>query len=393
MLEVLLVEDDDIIRQSIAAALGRAGHRVTEAADGEQAASLVDARQFDLAICDVQMPKLDGLTLFRRVRHVAPRTAVVIMTSFGRIPDAVGSLRDGAVDYVTKPFDPDEFTERVIGPINERFTLRRELDRARKASDDARDGDRLVSQSLQMQKLVEQVEALAHTDVPVLLTGERGTGKKIVARLLHDRGPRRNGPFVIVPCTSLPDLMLESELRELSDTRRNARDGWFRSASKGTIVLDGVDTLPISAQSSLLRVIQEPGMLAHRTNEWVSVGVRLVATARKSLTKMVHDGQFLEPLYFRLNAMGLYISPLRERPLDLLPLVVELLNRMTPRDRELPLIEPRAWEALTRYPFPGNAHELVWALEHAITLADGKPIDLGHLPARIMGGDSIQPSP
>ncbi|MEO8797567.1 MAG: sigma 54-interacting transcriptional regulator, partial [Polyangiaceae bacterium] len=354
--------------------------------------SLVDARKFDLAICDVQMPKLDGLTLFRRVRHVAPRTAVVIMTSFGRIPDAVGSLRDGAVDYVTKPFDPDEFTERVIGPIDQRFALRRELDRARKASDDARDGDRLVAQSLQMQKLVEQVEALAHTDVPVLLTGERGVGKKLVARLLHDRGPRRNGPFVIVPCTSLPDLMLESELRELSDSRRTARDGWFRSAAKGTIVLDGVDSLPISAQSSLLRVIQEPGMLAHRTNEWLSVGVRLVATARKSLTKMVRDGQFLEPLYFRLNAMGLHVSPLRERPLDLLPLVVELLNRMTPRDHELPLVEPRAWEALTRYPFPGNAHELVWALEHAITLADGKPIDIGHLPARITGGEPIPPS-
>ena len=392
MLEVLLVEDDDIIRRSIADALGRAGHRVTEAVDGEEAAKLVDERRFDVAICDVQMPKIDGITLFRRVRHVAPRTAVVIMTSFGKIPDAIGSLRDGAIDYVTKPFDPDEFVAKVIGPIAERFALRRELDRARLVASEGRAGDRLVAQSPPMQKLLEQIEQLAHTDVPVLLTGERGTGKKIVARTLHERGPRRNGPFVILPCTALPDLMLESELKELSDARKPTRDAWFRSASRGTIVLDGVDTLPIAAQSTLLRAIQEPGMLAHRTNEWLPVGVRLVATARKSLTKMVREGHFLEGLYFRLNAMSLKVAPLRERKADLLPLVVELLNRMTPRDRELPLLEPRAWEALSRYAFPGNTHELVWALEHAITLADGKPIDIGHLPARITNGEAIPPS-
>ncbi len=384
MLEVLIAEDDDNVRQAVAEALGRAGHTVTEASDGEQAATLVDTKKFDVAICDVHMPKLDGLTLFRRVRCVAPRTAVIIMTSFGKIPDAVGTLRDGAVDYVTKPFDPDELVDRIIRPIAERFTLRRAFEKIRATQTARRAGARIVAESSQMQKLLEQIETLSQGDVSVLLTGERGTGKKSLARVLHEHGYRKNGPFVIVPCSSLPDLMLETELRELSQpARATSRDDWFRRAMGGTLVLDGIDTLPVSAQSSLLRVIQEPGTQARRNGEWKPDGVRIVAIARKSIAKMAHGDSFLEPLYFRLNAMSLFVPPLRERPLDLLPLVVELLARMTPREREIPLMEPRAWEAISKYPFPGNAHEVAWALEHAMTLADGNPIDLAHLPARV----------
>ena len=383
MLEVLIAEDDEIVRQGIADALGRAGHVVTEAADGEQAAALVEEKKFDVAICDVHMPKLDGLTLFRRVRRVAPRTAVVLMTSFGKIPDAVGSLRDGAVDYITKPFDPDELVSRVIGPIAERFTLRRELEKIRLMQTERRTGERIVAESSQMKKLVEQVETLSGSDASVLITGDRGTGKKMLARMLHEHGYRKQGPFVVVPCNSLPDLMLEAELRELTHGRAVGRDEWFRRAMGGTLVIDGIDTLTVSAQSSLLRVIQEPGVMARRDGAWKPAGVRLVAIARSSVAKMARDNAFLEPLFYRLNAMSLFVPPLRERPLDLLPLVAELLARMTPREREIPLMEPRAWEALSKYPFPGNAHEVVWALEHAITLSDGSPIDVGHLPARI----------
>ncbi|MEO7113477.1 MAG: sigma 54-interacting transcriptional regulator [Polyangiaceae bacterium] len=385
MLDVLLVDDDDDVRGSIAQALVRAGHRVTEAEDGDQAAALVDSQSFDLAICDVQMPKMDGLTLFRRVKRVAPRTAVVIMTTFGKIPDAIGSLRDGAVDYVTKPFDPDEFIAQVIAPIDDRFALRREIERVRAPQLERRAGGHMVAESLHMHTLIDQIHTLAHTDVPTLITGERGTGKKMLARTLHAQGSRKDGPFVVVSCNSLPDLMLEAELLELSDNQRRAggRDSWFRRAAGGTIVIDGIDLLPISAQSSLLRVIQDPETLAGRRG-WQPTGVRIVAVARHSILELVNRGRFLEALYFRLNAMALHVPPLRERKADMLPLVAELLDRMTPRERDVPLIEPRAWNMLSSYPFPGNMHELQWALEHAVTLANGNPIDVPHLPPRII---------
>ena len=345
MLDVLLVDDDDIVRGSIAQALMRAGHRVTQAEDGDQAASLVDSQKFDLAICDVQMPKMDGITLFRRMKRVAPRTAVVIMTTFGSISDAVGSLRDGAVDYVTKPFDTDDFITKIIGPIDERFTLRREIERIRAPHVERTAGGHLVAESPQMRALSEQIRTLANTDVPVLITGERGTGKKMLARVLHAQSSRKQGPFIVVSCNSLPDLMLEAELLELSDQPRRAgvRDSWFKRAAGGTIVIDGIDLLPVSAQSSLLRVIQDPETLAGRRAHQPT-GARIVAVARHNILEMVQRGRFLEPLFFRLNAMSLRVPPLRERKADLMPLVAELLGRMTPRERDVPLIEPRAWE-------------------------------------------------
>ena len=262
MLDVLLVDDDDNVRESVAVALLGAGHRVTEACDGAQALELMTSHYFDLAICDVQMPRLDGLTLFRRLRLDAPGTAVIIMTSHGKIHDVVDTLRGGAADYVTKPFDPDEFTQRVVGPIAEHRALRQRFDAAR-AQLIARDtGATLVSVSPVMRSVVDRIALLSQSDASVVITGDRGVGKQLVARCLHARGPRRERPLVLVDGAVLPDLLRDSELAETGAPARFS--DWFREAEGGTLVLRGLAGLSAREQAALVRIISAPRALARR---------------------------------------------------------------------------------------------------------------------------------
>ncbi|HVJ89801.1 MAG TPA: response regulator, partial [Labilithrix sp.] len=211
-LDILVVDDDQATRLSLAYALSDAGHHVTEACDGEEAIALASERTFDVALLDVRLPKVDGLTIFRRLRMRAPTTAVILMTAFATIPDAVASLREGAYDYVTKPFDPEELTLRVIGHISEHVSLKRELEEARRvvASRDA--GAPIVGHTPAMIRLVERVNTVAQSDAPVLITGESGTGKELVAHTLHARGPRKAAAFVTFDCAAFPEDVLELEL-------------------------------------------------------------------------------------------------------------------------------------------------------------------------------------
>jgi two-component system response regulator HydG len=390
MLDVLVVDDDDIVRGSIAEAIAAAGHRVAQASDGEQALSLLQSRCFDLAVCDVQMPRLDGLTLFRRLRHDSPGTSVVLMTSFGKIPDAVGSLRGGAVDYVTKPFDPDEFAQSVVGPIAERLALRTQFEEARRRFVATEAGTDLVGTSLVMRQVVHRISVVANSDASVFITGDRGTGKKSIARTLHAQSPRRSGPFLVVPCASLTDLMIEAELRELSELRsRGYRDEWFRAAEGGTIVLDRVDVLPMRAQSNLLRVIDEPTVHARRDHEWQPRGVRIVSLSETPPADLLKGGGFVEALLFRLNAVPLRAPSLVEREGDLYLLVCHFLREFTPSRRRTPGLTPKAWKALSAYGFPGNVQELAWVVEHAVAASDGEEIDCQHLPEEI----TLTPAP
>ncbi len=383
MLDILLVDDDDDTRTSIAGALSSAGHHVTEASDGAMALSLLDDRTFDLAVCDVQMPKVDGLTLFRRMRHESPRTAVVIMTAFATIPDVIGSIRDGAIDFVTKPFDPDEFTTRVVGPIADRQSLRKRFEQARSEIVGRDAGSALVGSSRIMKQLVDRASVIATSDAAVLITGAAGTGKKLLARTIHARSPRSGGPFVVVPCASLPDLMLESELRDLSNMAdRVHRDAWFRSASGGTLVLDGLDLLPIGAQSGLLRVVEEATTRARRDHSWQPLGVRVISIARAALSESVAARQFLDALYFRLNTVQLRVPSLAERDGDLHLLAAHILRNLAPAGATVrrPGLSPRAWRALANHEFSGNVRELASVLERALALANGDEIDLEDLP-------------
>ncbi len=382
MLDVLLVEDDEDVRMSVADALLGAGHHVTEAGDGESAGELIGASRFDLVICDVHIPRGNGISLFRRIRRDAPGTSVVIMTGFGHIPDAVGALRDGAVDYVTKPFDPEELMRTVVEPIAERCALRRRVEEARASIVAKHAGGRLVGTSAAMRALVDRVGVAAQSDAPTLVTGEEGTGKDVVARIVHAESARRDGPFVVVPCDAIADLLRRSPDDD-TDASRAPHDDWFRSAEHGTLVLDGIEALAPDAQAGLLRLIEAPTLLARRDADWQPLGVRLVATTREAPSPGLAIRDFLEPLYYRLSAIRLHVPPVRERVGDLCALVLDVLRDVTPRGSTTHTLTSRAWNALARHPFPGNVRELTWALSHATAIARGRPIDVDDLPEKV----------
>jgi len=387
-LDILVVDDDQATRLSLAYALSDAGHHVTEACDGEEAIALASERTFDVALLDVRLPKVDGLTIFRRLRLRAPSTAVILMTAFATVPDAVASLREGAYDYVTKPFDPEELTLRVIGHISEHVSLKRELEEARRvvASRDA--GSPIVGHTPAMIRLVERVNTVAQSDAPVLVSGESGTGKELVAHTLHARGPRKAAPFVAFDCAAFPEGVIEPELfgedRSSATASRRRRDGRFRAADGGTLLLGEVSALPLPTQAKLLRVLEEGVILPVGGNDPVPVNVRIVSSTQTDLKSLVKEGKFRDDLYFRLNVLDLHIPPLRERKADMPLLLAHFLRRFCP-GRVPPGIGPRAWEALMDYSYPGNVRELALAIERAVVLARGSEIDLDHLPEAIVG--------
>ncbi len=393
-LDILVVDDDPATRLSLSFALSDAGHKVTEAADGDEALERIAERTFDVAILDVRLPRVDGLTIHKRIRGKAPTTNVILMTAFATVPDAVASLREGAYDYVTKPFDPEEFTLRVIGHIAEHRSLRHELEEARKlvASRDA--GSPIIGASPAMVQLVERINTVAQSDAPVLISGESGTGKELVAHTLHARGPRKNTPFVVVNCAAFPEALIDGELfgaeRGVFPGAIRSREGRVKAADGGTLMLDEIAAMPLPVQAKLVRLLRDGVIEPAGTTQPVPVNVRVVSATNQDLRALVEAGRFREDLYLRLRVLDLAIPPLRERRADMPLLVAHFLRRFYP-GRVPPSITPRAWEALMSYPFPGNVRELAHAIERAVVLAHGSEIDVEHLPPDVAGTAEAEP--
>jgi DNA-binding NtrC family response regulator len=389
-LDILVVDDEQATRLSLVFSLSDAGHQVTEASDGEEALALASERTFDVAIIDVRLPKVDGLTIFRRLRLRAPTTAVILMTAFATVPDAVASLREGAYDYVTKPFDPEELTLRVIGHISEHVSLKRELEEARRLVATRETGAPIVGHTPAMVRLVERVSTVAQSDAPVLICGESGTGKELVGHTLHARGPRKASPFIAFDCAAFPEGIIDVELfgeaiNPKISTTRPTRRGAFRNANGGTLLLADVATLPLPTQAKLLRVLEEGVVQPIGGGDPVPVNVRLVTSTAIDLKPLVAAGKLRDDLYYRINVLDLMVPPLRDRRPDMPLLVAHFLRRFCP-GRVPPGIGSRAWEALTEYSYPGNVRELAHAIERAVVLARGGEIDLEHLPDDIVGG-------
>jgi len=386
VLRILLVEDDPDVRLAVAPALSAAGHDVVTVGDGAAALERLSAAVFDAVVSDIRLPRVDGLTVFRTARALPTRTDVILMTSFSSVAEAVQALKEGAHDYLTKPFDVEELVLRV-GMIAKRRALEDELETARARIAGAPDSE-IVGASPAMAALLDRLSTVAPSDAPVLVVGETGTGKELVARRLHTRSQRVSGPFVAVNCAAFPETLLEAELfgyeRGAFTGAVKKREGRFKAADRGTLFLDEVAEMPLPAQAKLLRVVQEGVVEPLGTNTGVRVDVRLVSATNRDLKRAIAEGRFREDLYYRLHGIGLSLPPLRERPGDLPLLVAHFLARCAPAGAKLPEISLPAWQALTTYPFPGNVRELAHAVQHAAILSRGGTILVEHLPDDIV---------
>ena len=387
---ILFVDDDRAGREVALFNLRKAGHKVTAASDGQEGLSLFSPEKFDLVVTDVKMPGISGVDLLRRIRSLAPDVPVLVITAFGNVETAVEAMKAGAYDFIGKPFHRDQLLLSVEKAL-ERRRLAAEVRNLRvRASGVERE---IVSVSAAMQRVLEIADRVAATDASVLISGESGTGKEAIARRIHVRSPRAEGPFVAVNCAAIPGELLESELfghaRGAFTGAVRDRLGRFRQAERGTLFLDEIGEIPLDLQAKLLRALQERIVDVVGGDKPVPVDARILAAANRDLLERIGEGTFREDLYYRLNVVEIRVPPLRERPEDIPPLVDHFLAELA-SDREVQVPAPVLAE-LKRRPWPGNVRELKNACERMVILCRGGEVsaaDLPPLPPRRKGEDA-----
>ena len=384
--KILLVDDEPRILTLLHSVLRTEGLEAVSAKDGPDAMVLLKSQKFDLMVSDIRMAPMDGMELFRAARSECPELPVILLTAYGSVETAIEAMKNGAFDYLTKPFKVDELILTVKRAL-EYTELKAERDELRETLATQCKFDVVVAESAAMKRVCEQIRRVAPTDATVLLTGESGTGKEVLARALHNNSRRRDKPWIPVNCAALPEALLESEMfghvkgsftGALSD-----RKGLFEAAEGGTLFLDEISSMPMSLQGKLLRVLQEREMRPVGGTTTVPVNVRVLAASNVSLEDRVRDGTFRQDLYYRLAVIGIEIAPLRERPEDVLPLVQFFLRKETPADSPCPRISREAADALMNCPWPGNVRELENAIKHAMAFVQSDEITVETLPPRV----------
>jgi two-component system response regulator HydG len=378
---VLVVDDHVEMARLLADHLTDAGYTVDVATSGQEALAAVNGRVLDAVVCDLRMESVDGFDVLAGVRKVDPTLPVLIMTAFGGVENAVEAMRRGATHYFTKPFRLDEVLLYVQRAIAER-RLREENRALRQAVGDRSAYGALVGRSVPMRSLYELIERVAHSHAPVLVRGESGTGKELVARALHFEGPRKDGPFVAVNCTAIPNALLESELfghvKGSFTGATTPRRGLFLEADGGTLFLDEIGDMAPELQAKLLRVLEDGEVRAVGADASRKVDVRVVAATHQELEARVREGRFRQDLFYRLNVVPLPVPPLRERREDI-PLLVEhfvaVSRKRNPRAR-LAGFTPEALAALAAAPWPGNVRELENLVERLAVVTVQETVDL-----------------
>jgi len=391
MARILVADDHDAVREGMVLSLTRLGHEVLGVRGGAEALAAYRKRPADVVVTDLRMMPVDGIEVVRRLREADPEATVLVVSAHGTIAAAVDAMREGAIDFIEKPFSPELLRARVEKAIEiarERRGARTARARAEALAEDLgreHDPHGLIGSSEPMRRLLEQLRKVAPTDATVLVLGESGTGKELVARAVHERSLRREKPFVSVSCAAIPEGLLESELfghekgAFTGAVRRKL--GRFELAHEGTLFLDEVGELPPSVQVKLLRVLQEQKFERVGGEETVEVDVRLVSATNRDLAAMVKQGTFREDLYYRLDVVSVRLPALRERPGDVEELARHFLARSAQRlGRAVTGFTPGALDLVRRHRWPGNVRELENVVEQALVFAEGELIGEEDLP-------------
>jgi DNA-binding NtrC family response regulator len=381
---ILIVDDEEIIRNSISFILAKEGFSVQEAENGLDAYRKLQVEPFDLIVTDLEMPEMKGLELLEKAMHLNPQSLVVIVTAYGSLETAIAALRNGASDYILKPIEFDELIvkiRRLLGYRRlqvENQMLRRELNRSY-------DFSNLVGKSPAMQKVFETIQRVAPTDSTVLITGKSGTGKELVARAVHFNSSRSEKPFVAVNCGAIPDTLIESELfghKKGAFTGAIAdKIGYFKAADGGTLFLDEISEMPLQLQVKLLRVVEQREVALVGSSIASPIDVRILASTNRDLGKEVDAGRFRQDLYYRLNVVEIRLPSLAERTVDIPPLVQHFVDKYrNEMKKNIRSVDSDAMLRLMQHDWKGEVRELENVIERAVIFADGETITINDLP-------------
>jgi len=386
--KILVVDDEAIVRESLRDWLIDVGYQVFIAENGPKALEIIEKERLGIVITDLVMPGMDGIEMMKRAKEIQPDIEVIIITAYASIPTAIAAMREGAYDYIEKPFCPER-AELLVKKLAQHQELVVENLSLRQRLEDRYRFENIITKSSKMQRMIELIKVVAKSNATVLITGESGTGKELVARAIHSQSHRQSKPFVAVSCAALPESLLESELfghEKGSFTGAYARKkGKFEFANGGTLFLDEIGEMSANIQVHLLRVLEEKEFSRVGGNEPIKVDVRVVSATNRDLRKAIEKGEFREDLYYRLNVVPIELPPLRERKEDIPLLAQHFLNKFALENKkEVSEFSPEATEFLLGYDWPGNVRELENAIERAAILAKDSLITIADLPQENM---------
>lgn len=380
---ILIIDDEDAMRDSCSQVLTREGFAVATAEDGRIGLDLLAKNRFHAVLLDLKLPGLDGMQVLSRIKQATPETPVIIITGFATIESAVHTIKKGAFDYLAKPFSPEELRVIIRKAIDSR-SLQAEEQTLRREMESPDSFNMVVGRSPSMARVLDIVKRVSPTESTVLITGESGTGKELLAREIHSHSPRRGAPFVLVDCGALVETLFESELfghvKGSFTGAHITKHGRFEVADGGTIFLDEISHISLNVQAKLLRAIQEREVTRIGSSQPIKVDVRILAATNEALEDCVRKGKFREDLFYRLSVVPIHVPPLRERVDDIPPLIEHFLEKYASKaGREMEAVKPTVLKALMQYDWPGNIRELENTIERAVVLSKGDEIGLEDL--------------